>query len=210
MLQFVQNLCDPIVGATANDLLFTFQEGNLKTAVVRQLLALGATIQEGINSTQAVDYVQQHGNVLTITRAPRTIPVTSGWNPDVICIKPGVVIIELKSRSLFGSRSQVDRRIFAEDMDRLQHRNDVLVLFVFEEDSYESLSGLGNASNSPIANFFQPVAQLVDGHVEERQWGNLPVFVRYNYIELPNRSKRIFTAIWRRDAPNIPLQNAVE
>lgn len=209
MLQFVQNLCDPIVDATANDLFFTFQEGNLKTAVVRQLLALGATIQEGINSTQAVDYVQQHGNALTITRAPRTIAVTSGWNPDVICIKPGVVIIELKSRSLLGSRSQVDRRIFAEDMDRLGQRKEILVLFVFEEDSYLSFSGQGNTSRSPIANFFRPIAQLIDGQVEERQWNNLPVFVRYKYVDLPNGRKRIFTAVWRSDAPSIPLQNAI-
>lgn len=100
-------------------------------------------MQEGAGESPAgpvADYVHVRSGKVEWWRAPRLLRLNEG-SADLAVVYPFEMLLELKSRPDYGTKSQAQFQAMDADISRVEHHPEAAFLFVFDPRIYLSSSG---------------------------------------------------------------------
>lgn len=147
---------DAFVSRTRDDQLLTLSEGFIKVRCAETALALGWTIQEGAGHSPkgpVADYASMDSGVIKWWRQPRKLSLAEG-SADLAVIDPIEMLLEIKARPDWGTKSQAQFQQMDEDVTRIATNPKCAFFFVFDPKIYLSFSGekLETRGRNAVAN----------------------------------------------------------
>ena len=139
ILQFA----DTFVSRTQADQLLTLSEGFVKVRCAETALSLGWTIQEGAGQSPSgpvADYAFMDSGVIKRWRDSRRLSVADG-STDLAIVDPIELLLEIKARPDWGTKSQAQFRHMDADVSRVAANPKCAFFFIFDPKIYLSFSG---------------------------------------------------------------------
>jgi hypothetical protein len=139
----LQALADMLVESTYNDSLLSLSEGFIKVRCIEAGLSLGWTIQEGAGRRpdgDVADYAVKRNGKIVWHRATRKLRLEDG-SSDVAVVDPFEMLLEIKARPDYGTKSQAQFQQMDADVERVAKNPKCALFVVFDPRMYLSFSG---------------------------------------------------------------------
>ena len=136
-------LADMFVQITASESLLSLSEGLIKVRCIEAALRLGWTVQEGAGCRpdgDVADYAAMRDGKVLWHRAARTLRLADG-SSDVAVVDPFEMLLEIKARPDYGTKSQAQFQQMDADVERVAGNPKCALVFVFDPRIYRSFSG---------------------------------------------------------------------
>lgn len=139
----ILQLANAFILRTHDDQLLSMSEGFVKVRCMETALALGWTIQEGagqIPSGPIADFGVMVSGTIRWSRASRRLTVSDG-SADLSIVAPYEILLEIKARPDWGTKSQAQFQQMDADVARIASNPQCAFFFVFDPNIYRSFSG---------------------------------------------------------------------
>jgi hypothetical protein len=213
MTSRLHQFADAFVARTRHDQLLTLSEGFIKVRCAEVALGLGWTIQEGAGHSPygpVADYASIRAGRVEWQRQSRRLKLSEG-SADLAVVDPFEMLLEIKARPDYGTKSQAQFQQMDPDVARVAGNSQCAFLFVFDPKIYLSFSGEKSERRGRYAvahrwfvGSFPKIAQLVSDQwitIEApRNEGSPPICMIARRCSHPYGDATILVLGWRSDA----------
>ena len=207
-------LSEPLLQAldlrTRQDPLLAHQEGHFKVEVMRALLSLGYSLQEGAPRADMAHFASPTPGAPDMPSwksGPRLVRVEDGSSDIAALQGSGYRQFELKTRCDHGSKSGAAVAEIAADLERVARSSEFTFFGVFDGGIYRSFSGdkierRGRKASMPaLTAVFPPADKLVAGQVHRCgfPFQGTPLTALLIRQDVPGNGLRVLVTVDRED-----------